>query len=98
MPPPQQTDTAEYRMLIAAVKQARLYAEMAVQADMKHDYSNAVGNYRAAINSLRGEEVHVPPEDLDAYRERVCAFFVGLPPPLFFFICARGVWISQCFF
>jgi len=70
-PRPVVPQTPQMRMLLAAVKQARLYATMAVAADKGQDYESAAGNYRAAVKSLKGEIDNVPPEDLDMYNERI---------------------------
>ena len=59
-------------MLLAAVKQARLYAIAAVQADNQGDYASATANYRAAVQSLKNEVANVPPEDAQAFNDRVC--------------------------
>lgn len=60
-------------MLLAAVKQARLYAVAAVNADLAGDYAAAAANYRAAVKSLKNEVANVPPEDTQAFTDRVCA-------------------------
>ena len=63
-------------MLLAAVKQARLYAVAAVNADLAGDYAAAAANYRAAVKSLKNEVANVPPEDTQAFTgPRLC-----LPP------------------
>ena len=59
-------------MLLAAVKQARLYAVAAVNADLAGDYAAAAANYRAAVKSLKNEVANVPPEDTQAFTDRVC--------------------------
>lgn len=65
-------------MLLASVKQARLYAVAAVNADLAGDYAAAAANYRAAVKSLKNEVANVPPEDSQAFTDRVCV--ASLPP------------------
>ena len=76
-------------MLLAAVKQARLYAVAAVNADLAGDYAAAAANYRAAVKSLKNEVANVPPEDTQAFTDRVCAS-TSSPhalPPLLMLVC-----------
>ena len=70
LPPPR--PSPQMVMLLAAVKQARLYAIAAVQADNQGDYASAAANYRAAVQSLKNEVANVPPEDAQAFNDRVC--------------------------
>ena len=61
-------------MVIAAVKQAKLYAVAAVAADKSNDYATAVVNYRQAVNILSGEMSKVPEEDKKAFEDRILVY------------------------
>jgi len=71
---PSQKLSPQMIMLLAVVKQARLYAVAAVQADMAGDYPSAAANYRAAVKSLKNEVANVPPEDSQAFNDRIVMY------------------------
>ena len=67
-------DKKSIMMVIAAVKQAKLYAVAAVTADKNNEYAAAVANYRQAVNILSEEVKKVPEEDKKAFQDKIFVY------------------------
>eukprot|EP00727_Mastigamoeba_balamuthi_P011285 m51a1_g678 hypothetical protein (322) ;mRNA; f:298787-300326 len=62
------------RLMVAAVKQALLYAAAAVSSDEKQDYVTAHKNYRQVVAILAAQAPNAPPEDQQLLYDKILLY------------------------